>query len=429
MATHRLRLKLLATIVKRNLWLLFTFQMSFSRFFYSLRKQIILSSLFRDAKYKVIGHKIFIDPFAPYFPSPFFTKVMDNNSLDTFPLKPIHGQVAITDVCPCQCTHCHVVNTQRHVLSKDVVFSIIEDMARLDFPLVIFVGGEPLTRYDDLKEFISAAKDKMDTRIFTSGVGATPERLKELKKAGLQGICVSLDHYKEDVHNERRGYKNAFRYACQTIRDASGMGFYVSVVCCTTRSMIYSGDTFRMVDFAESLGAHSIQINEIRPVGRALASQDRDFFLTREDKEVLIAYYKEQNRSERSIAVVMPWYNEESDRFGCTATSGQHAYVDAEGNVQPCVLLKASLGNVHKTGFYDIWKEFSGHCKHPVRECIVYPFNRIVENATTVPISREEVMKVWPSMTEIESTDIFKRIKVRSRGPNLDHNSSRSREL
>ncbi len=409
----KLRLKLLATILKRHIWLLVTLRLTVSRCIYSLRKQIILSSLFNDAKYKIVDGKIFLDPFVPYLPSPFFTKLMDNNSLDTFPLKPIHGQISITDHCPCRCSHCHVVNTQSRMLPRDVVFSIIDDMVQLDFPLVFFVGGEPLTRFDDLKEFVRASSRKMDTRIFTSGVGATPERLVELKEAGLEGICVSLDHYKQEIHNERRGYDKAFQYACETIINASGIGLYVSVVCCTTRSMIYSGEIFKMVDFAENLGAHSIQINEIRPVGMALESQDSNFFLTQQDKNILIKYYKEENSSEREIAVVMPWYNEEPDRFGCTATSAQHAYVDVQGNVQPCVLLKASIGNVKESRFYDIWNDFSQRCEHPVKECIIYSYNEIMDNAEALPLAREQTMSVWPSVCEIEATDIFKRIKVK----------------
>ena len=56
--------------------------------------------------------------------------------------------------------------------------------------------------------------------------------------------------------------------------------------------MVRSGETFKVVDLAESLGAHSIQLNEIRPVGRAIEAEDRDFFLSDEDKAILIDFHR-----------------------------------------------------------------------------------------------------------------------------------------
>ena len=409
------RIKLIGYVLHHNLKALVTGKMSVRRFTYSLRKQLFLAALFRDSKHVKVGEKVFIDPFAPYYPSSHFSRLLNNNSIDTYPLRPIHGQIAITDNCPCNCTHCHVVNTHSNSLARDKVLETIEDMAKLHFPLVFFVGGEPLTRLDDLCDFITTASRHMDTRIFTSGVGATRRNLKRLQDAGLHGICVSLDHYDENIHNARRRNKNAYMSACNTIRWALELNMYVSVVCCTTRSMLYSGETFAMVDFAESLGAHSIQLNEIRPVGKAQQSNNQDFFLTHQDKNVLIDYYKKENSSRRKIAIVMPWYNEEPDRFGCTATSGQHAYVDAEGNVMPCVLLKASVGNIYSHGFFEIWDKFSKKCQHPVKDCLVYPFNQIMRKGEILPLSPEKTMEVWDEMCRIAPTDIFKKIKVKQR--------------
>ncbi len=150
---------------------------------------------------------------------------------------------------------------------------------------------------------------------------------------------MSLDHHDEHIHNLQRCNKTAYTAACNATRESSSLGMYTSVVCCTTSTMAKSGDVFKTVDFAESLGAHSIQINEIRPVGGAGEGGDDTIFLTGENKRVLTDYYRAQNRSKRKIAIVMPSYNEEPDRFGCMATSGQNVNADAGGNVQPCVLL------------------------------------------------------------------------------------------
>jgi MoaA/NifB/PqqE/SkfB family radical SAM enzyme len=255
----------------------------------------------------------------------------------------------------------------------------------------------------------------MDTRIFTCGIGATIGKLKKLRKAGLEGICVSLDHYEENIHNQKRNHKDAFRSACATIKESSKLGFYVSVVCCTTSSMVKSGEVFKVVGLAESMGAHSIQINEIRPVGRALDVSASDYFLDDDDKRAIINYYKSQNSSNRKIAVVMPWYNEESYNFGCTATAGQKVYIDAKGNVQPCELLKASIGNITENNFEEIWMHFLSKCQHPVRECIVHHFNKHIHYADILPLGKDKTFAIWPEMLKLDSTDIYKKIKVRDR--------------
>jgi MoaA/NifB/PqqE/SkfB family radical SAM enzyme len=386
-------------------------EMTVSALVRSLKKQMMVSSLFRDAKYSQVAEKIFIDPFAPYFPSKYCNKLFSNNTAETYPPKPNFAQISITNHCPCRCVHCHVVNTQDADLPKKIIIEAIEQISASDFPLIFFVGGEPMSRFDDLLEFVDLARRNMDTRIFTSGVGSSIPRLKALRDVGLEGICVSLDHHMEAVHNSKRSNPSAFKAACETIRQASSLGFYVSVVCCTTSSMVKSRDAFKVVDLAESLGAHSIQLNEIRPVGRALESGGYDLFLTDEDKITLVEFYRTSNKSKRSIAIVMPWYNEEPDKFGCTATSGQQAYIDAKGNVQPCPLLKVGLGNITSESFHEIWARFRAQCGHPVQKCIVHEVAGELKKSPVLPLPVHKTYELWPELCQIESTSIFKRLQ------------------
>ena len=95
--------------------------------------------------------------------------------------------------------------------------------------------------------------------------------------------------------------------------------------------------------------------------------------------------------------------------------SGQHVYVDAEGNVQPCVLLKTAIGNILQQRFKTIWNEFIPFCKYPVRECLVHFLDGEINNSPIRPLPRSRTLKLWQQVTEMEPTDIFKKIKVRER--------------
>ncbi len=410
-----LKIRMLLFILGHNIFSLISFRISPGTFFYTIKKQFILSSLFKDAKYTKVGKKYFVNPFAPYFPGKYFSKMLDNNSVRKYPLKPNYAQISITNVCPCKCYHCHVENTQDRSqdLSKEKVLAAIDDMIETEFPVIFFVGGEPMSRFNDLVDFVKSAKRKMDTRIFTSGVGATTEKLKILKEAGLEGICVSLDHFDEKIHNNQRRHNQAFKSAVFTISEAARLGFYVSAVCCTTGAMAKTGEYMKVVDLAESLGAHSIQLNEIRPVGRANKKEKSDMFLSGKDKDILIEYYKTQNKSKRKIAIVMPWYNEEPEIFGCMATSGQNVYINSKGHVQPCVLLNASIGNIHESSFKEIWNNFIPNCEHPVRECIVHTLSDKINNSKSHLLPPDETLEIWPEFSKMEPSDLFKRIKVK----------------
>ena len=410
MKSALLRLRLVTFLLRHQARALLRGEQTAAGVSRAIRRQLIVSSMFRDAKYSAVGDKVFIDPFAPYFPSDYCRKLFDNNTAATFPPKPNFAQISITNRCPCRCVHCHVENTQDDDLPLETILEAIRQIAAADFPLVFFVGGEPLSRFEDLLEFVRLASKSMDTRIFTSGVGATPARLRQLRQAGLEGICVSLDHFDEQVHNAKRANRSAFASACATIREASSLGFYVSVVCCTTAAMVRSGETWAVVDLAESLGAHSIQLNEIRPVGRALAGDGTEFFLSPRDKALLIDFYRSANRSRRKIAIVMPWYNEEPDRFGCTATSGQQAYIDAKGNVQPCPLLKVGLGNIARRSFRDIWEDFRSRCGHPVRECLVHRLAGELAGAGSLPLAEERTRELWPELCRLPPSGMYERI-------------------
>jgi len=111
----------------------------------------------------------------------------------------------------------------------------------------------------------------------------------------------------------------------------------------------------------------------------------------------------------------MPWYNEEPYNFGCMAASGQNVYVDAQGNVQPCVLLKTAIGNVMQQRFRTIWDEFVPHCRHPVRECLVHFLGETIDSSPILPLPKSRTLSLWQEVTKMEPTDMFKRIKVRER--------------
>ena len=115
----------------------------------------------------------------------------------------------------------------------------------------------------------------------------------------------------------------------------------------------------------------------------------------------------------------MPWYNEEPEKFGCMATSGQNVYINSKGDVQPCVLVNASLGNINNKGFKEIWDKFTPLCEHPVRECIVHTLSDKINSSKTHLLPPEETLELWPEFSKMEPIDLFKKIEVKKRDSKL----------
>lgn len=411
-----LRGRLLVFVVFSNLRLLWRGEISWRQFALAIRRQLILSSITRDAKLVRTGDKIFIHSYLPHFPSRFFQKSMANNSKERYPLKPNYITISITHKCPCQCSHCHAQDSGECEPPLSRLVQLIREAVEFEFPVVNFSGGEPLSRFDDLLGLVKEAHAQMDTRLFTSGVGGTSERWRRLADAGLVGAQISLDSYSEEAHNRRRGYHGAYKASCQAIRDAVKAGLHVEVICCTRSSMIRSGEVFKTVDFVEGLGAQAIQLQAIKPAGGAMKAQDPDLFFAGEDKRTLIRYQREQNRGPRRIAIVLPWRDEEPDRMGCTAVSGQHAYVDVSGEVSPCSLLRLSLGNVQERSFKEIWGAFLRQCEHPVRDCAVFRLADRLSREKKLPLPPERTLELWPELRGLPPSDLALKLRIKRPG-------------
>jgi MoaA/NifB/PqqE/SkfB family radical SAM enzyme len=107
-------------------------------------------------------------------------------------------RLSITDVCPLNCPFCYASKSNR-TLKKDVIKEIIREAFDDGYMHVAIGGGEPLCVLPELTEAIEVAKHfGMNVAITTSGFGLTKEKLKRLKKCGVDIIHLSLGAYREN---------------------------------------------------------------------------------------------------------------------------------------------------------------------------------------------------------------------------------------
>jgi Fe-coproporphyrin III synthase len=136
-----------------------------------------------------------------------------------------------TRTCNLHCVHCY-----SH--SKDMLYEgeltteegkeLIKDLASFKAPVLLFSGGEPLTR-KDLTYLASYAVDNgIRAVISTNGTLITKELANELKKINLSYVGISLDGL-EPVNDKFRGLKGAYAMTMKGIRNCQDAGIKVGL--------------------------------------------------------------------------------------------------------------------------------------------------------------------------------------------------------
>lgn len=137
----------------------------------------------------------------------------------------------ITKRCNLKCVHCYA-----H--AKDMAFdselstlegkNLLDDLAEFGVPVILFSGGEPLTRKDLPELAAYAVKKGMRAVISTNGTLITPEKAQTLKEIGLSYVGISLDGM-EEINDRFRGVKGAFKAALQGIENCKKAGIKVGL--------------------------------------------------------------------------------------------------------------------------------------------------------------------------------------------------------
>ena len=137
----------------------------------------------------------------------------------------------ITKRCNLKCVHCyaHAKNMAfDNELSTLEGKNLLDDLAEFGVPVILFSGGEPLTRKDLPELAAYAVKKGMRAVISTNGTLITPEKAQTLKEIGLSYVGISLDGM-EEINDRFRGVKGAFKATLKGIENCKKAGIKVGL--------------------------------------------------------------------------------------------------------------------------------------------------------------------------------------------------------
>lgn len=281
-----------------------------------------------------------------------------------------------TNMCNMRCEHCYrragdfvdgtkPVRIPPDELQTDEAKRMIEEIARAGFNIMIFSGGEPMTR-PDLCELGAYAKSQgLIPVLGTNATLATKELARDLAEAGFVAAGVSLDSLSEDKLSDFRKLPCTKARTLEGIRNLQEAGLKIQI---HTTIMNWNKDELNdLCNFAVEIGAVAHHFFFLVPTGRAIEMEGAE--VSQADYERAIRWImKKQTEVDIELKpVCAPQFIRAADqldvktrfRRGCLAGTS-YCIIGPYGDVRPCAYLNNTLGNVKEIAFDKIW------ANHPV---------------------------------------------------------------
>ena len=261
------------------------------------------------------------------------------------------------------CAHCYrdAGCKAEEELNTEEAKKLLREIAKAGFKIMIFSGGEPLTR-PDIFELVKYAADLHLIPVFgTNGTLITPEVAGKLKEAGAKGMGISLDSLDKAKHDKFRNFPGGWDGAVAGMKNCreAGIPFQIHMTIMDWNQ----AEVEDMVDFAVELGAKAVHFFFLVPTGRAKTIEEESL-RAEQYESVLTRIMKKQQEVDIELKpTCAPQFLRIADQLGyksrfhrgCLAGLS-YCIISPRGKVQPCAYLNMELGDVHETPFDEIWE-------------------------------------------------------------------------
>jgi len=283
----------------------------------------------------------------------------------------------VTRSCPLACKHCRAAARNQPYegeFSTEEGYRLLENIASLARPTIIFTGGEPMLR-DDIYDLVARARSLgLPAVMAPCGQLVDDAAVRQMKAAGIHAISISIDGATPESHDAFRGVPGAFDMAVRAADAArrGGLDFQIN----TTITQTNRDEVPAIRDLAVRLGASVFNPFLLVPTGRGkdLAGQE----LSAADYERTLAWLADEER-DGPIAIRVtcaPHYSriraQRARRAGDTpepeapfsrgCMGGKtFAFISHVGKVQICGFLEEEAGDLRQVDldFTRIWRDSS----------------------------------------------------------------------
>jgi MoaA/NifB/PqqE/SkfB family radical SAM enzyme len=220
---------------------------------------------------------------------------------------------------------------------------VMREANRLGAVNFSFQGGEPLI-YSDLEELIKAAYPyKNIISVTTNGTLLTTEKVKRLKKLGVDIFTISLDSLNADEHDTIRNKKGTFEKTMNGIQTALKHGCNVTIGTVLSHQNIKSEGIEKLFEWV--CNKHiTLCLALAVPAGEW--ARNSDILLTDNDMSYL-------NKLLKKYPFVRTDFDANFIKWGCGAIK-EILYITPYGDVLPCPYIHISFGNIFENSLQEI---------------------------------------------------------------------------
>jgi MoaA/NifB/PqqE/SkfB family radical SAM enzyme len=261
--------------------------------------------------------------------------------------KPLrYVDLAIGYACNLKCEHCFATalgKKGRKEMTPAEYHEIVKQAMKLGALNFSFQGGEP-TMYSTLLDFIKNTYPERNLiSVTTNATLLNEDKIRTLKKAGVDVLTISLDSAIAEEHDRFRGVKGTFEKTMNTINLALKNGLNVTLGAVVSHQNVRSRGIIDLIELAHRLNV-IIFLALATPIGEW--ENNEDIILTEDDREYLYAMVKK-------YPLLRTDFEANFIHWGCGAVK-EILYLTPYGDVLPCPFLHFSLGNVFEESLKSI---------------------------------------------------------------------------
>lgn len=246
----------------------------------------------------------------------------------------------VTRRCPMKCRHCRAAASDMPYegeLTTDECLRVIDSISSINPPpLVIWTGGEPMTR-PDLAELVRHASDKgLRSVLAPCGMLVTEERLARLKEAGVMACSFSLDGPDRRTHDAFRGIEGAWESVLSAMAAARAVGMPFQVNTLVRKGSLSTLDSIYERALLE--GATRLDLFFLVPTGRG-------------------AFMDSQVPDDAETRSVIEWSAGKRTKLTCCPGAGTciggrgFAFLSHVGTLQTCGFVQIPCGGIREFDF------------------------------------------------------------------------------
>lgn len=285
--------------------------------------------------------------------------------------------------CNLRCIHCRRIDVME-TLSKDDLttaegMTLIDQIAEVGKPILVFSGGEPLMRQDIFALATHAKSRGLRAALATNGTKIDADLAWKIRQTGFDRVAISLDGARPETHDSFRGIPGSQAKAIAALTALRSLGVSTQVNFTVARHNV--AEVPAIYELALSLGVDALHFFMLVPVGCGVSIADREMLSAAEYERWLEWLYdREQEGRIEMKATCAPHYTRvvrtggrrppashhrqqatgghpqslSHVSRGCLAGSGV-CFVSHTGEIFPCGYLPVAAGSVRRQTFAEVW--------------------------------------------------------------------------